>query len=131
MNRHSVDVDPSVPQVNFPLDTIKTRLQTDSLSNPKYRSSAHCVWKVTQQECTFFELYRGLSLCLARAIPGSAVQFFVFESCFRTFSEPGLFLAKIQNWPSMAELIQSAPERPIPRALQRINSTLIRKSLGT
>ncbi|GAQ79652.1 Mitochondrial substrate carrier family protein [Klebsormidium nitens] len=71
--------------VNYPLDAIKTRLQTDSLIQPKYRGSADCVWKVTQHELGFFELYRGLSMCLARAIPGCAVQFFVFELVFRTF----------------------------------------------
>ena len=65
-------------QVGYPLDTIKSRLQTDSLRNPRFKSWLHCL-QITIQEDSPLGIFRGVSLCLARAIPGCAVQFLVFE----------------------------------------------------
>eukprot|EP00897_Mesotaenium_endlicherianum_P008282 jgi/Mesen1/7482/ME000039S06697 len=65
--------------VGFPFDTIKTRMQTDSLTHPRYRSFIHAGLQVLHEEGSWRELYRGLSACLLRAIPGSAVQFIMFE----------------------------------------------------
>ncbi|CAI7780780.1 unnamed protein product [Closterium sp. NIES-54] len=35
--------------IGFPFDTIKTRLQTDSLTHPRYRNSLHCAWHAAHQ----------------------------------------------------------------------------------
>ncbi|CAI7777675.1 unnamed protein product [Closterium sp. NIES-53] len=75
--------------IGFPFDTIKTRLQTDSLTHPRYRNSLHCAWHVLRHEASFSDLYRGVSACLARAIPGCAVQFFVFEAAHQFISQLG------------------------------------------
>ncbi|GJP50604.1 hypothetical protein CLOM_g9752 [Closterium sp. NIES-68] len=75
--------------LGFPFDTIKTRLQTDSLTHPRYRSSFHCTWHMLRHEASFLDLYRGVSACLARAIPGCAVQFFVFEAAHQFISQLG------------------------------------------
>jgi len=75
-------------QLGYPLDTIKSKLQTDSLASPKYKGSLHCAMRVTFHETTSVaDLFRGLSMCLARAIPGCAIQFFVFEFVFKALTD--------------------------------------------
>eukprot|EP00850_Spirogloea_muscicola_P012109 SM000077S21583 [mRNA] locus=s77:298802:299717:- [translate_table: standard] len=65
--------------VSYPFDTVKSRLQTDSLSVPRYRGPVHVVQQLLQDQGSMRELYRGLPACLFRAVPGSAIQFVVFE----------------------------------------------------
>lgn len=81
MNAELVSNSHFVFQLSFPFDTIKSKLQTDSLVSPRYRGSFHCLQKVLE-ECSILELYHGVSMCLLRAIPGGAVEFFVFELVF-------------------------------------------------
>ena len=66
-------------QVGYPFDTIKSRLQTDSLVLPRFKGPFHAVMRILRDEGSAKELYRGLTVCLVRAIPGSAAQFIVFE----------------------------------------------------
>eukprot|EP00245_Coleochaete_scutata_P018054 TRINITY_DN9205_c0_g2_i1.p1 TRINITY_DN9205_c0_g2~~TRINITY_DN9205_c0_g2_i1.p1 ORF type:complete len:115 (-),score=13.00 TRINITY_DN9205_c0_g2_i1:16-330(-) len=65
--------------VGYPFDTLKSRLQTDSLLLPRYRGPFHCLLSALREKKGLRELYSGLSVCLMRAVPGSAVQFIVFE----------------------------------------------------
>lgn len=60
------------------MDVIKTRMQTDSLTNPRYRGVVHCARTLVAEE-GFRSLFRGLSPCLVRAFPANAVAFYVFE----------------------------------------------------
>lgn len=69
----------SVTQASYPFDTVKSKIQTDSLIQPRYKNSVHCFQRTLREKGGWKELYKGLSLCLLRAIPGSAVQFIVFE----------------------------------------------------
>lgn len=85
--------------VSYPFDTLKSKLQTDSLVSPKYQGSMHCIRKVIFHESTISDLYHGLSMCLLRAIPGGAAEFFIFEVVF-------LFLYKGTNPAKFPELIK-------------------------
>lgn len=62
----------------YPIDVIKTRLQTDSDTRPRYRGMADCARKIVAAEGAG-ALYRGVGPCLARAFPANAVTFLVFE----------------------------------------------------
>ncbi|PVV02278.1 hypothetical protein BB560_003271 [Smittium megazygosporum] len=66
----------------FPVDVIKTRIQTDSFANPKYKSSLDCIRK-SIAESGFSGLYRGLTPCLIRAVPANAATFICFEYALR------------------------------------------------
>lgn len=72
--------------VGYPFDTVKSRLQTDSLTSPRFKGPLHAVMRILQDEGSILELYRGLSVCLIRAIPGSAAQFVVFEVIYSLLS---------------------------------------------
>eukprot|EP00128_Syssomonas_multiformis_P014277 Colp12_sorted_trinity150504_noHs@10216 len=63
----------------FPIDAVKTRLQTDSLSNPRYKGTLDCL-RVTLREEGLRGLFRGLSPCLVRAFPANAAAFAAFEA---------------------------------------------------
>jgi solute carrier family 25 (mitochondrial carnitine/acylcarnitine transporter), member 20/29 len=62
----------------YPVDVIKTRLQTDSDLNPRYRGILDCARQTIKTE-GFGALYRGVGPCLARAFPANGVTFLVFE----------------------------------------------------
>lgn len=62
----------------FPMDVIKTRIQADSIENPRYRNVVHCARLIVREEGVK-SLFRGLSPCLVRAFPANAVAFYVFE----------------------------------------------------
>eukprot|EP00271_Cylindrocystis_brebissonii_P017964 TRINITY_DN4898_c0_g1_i1.p1 TRINITY_DN4898_c0_g1~~TRINITY_DN4898_c0_g1_i1.p1 ORF type:complete len:255 (+),score=44.21 TRINITY_DN4898_c0_g1_i1:456-1220(+) len=72
--------------VSYPFDTMKSRLQTDSLSLPRFKGPFHAFIRIWEDEGSLRELYRGLSVCLVRAIPGSAAQFIVFELVYTFLS---------------------------------------------
>jgi hypothetical protein len=60
------------------MDVIKTRMQADSLHNPRYRGVAHCASLIVREE-GLRNMFRGLSPCLLRAFPANAAAFYVFE----------------------------------------------------
>lgn len=63
----------------FPIDMIKTKIQTDSLQNPAYKSMKDCFQKVYQAN-GLRGLYKGLAPCLFRAVPANSVTFIAFEA---------------------------------------------------
>lgn len=62
----------------YPVDYIKTKLQTDNDMNPKYRGIMDCVRKTVRSE-GIAGLYKGVGPCLARAFPANGITFLVFE----------------------------------------------------
>ena len=62
----------------FPVDLVKSRMQADSLENPRFRGFLHCV-QLTYQEVGWRGFYRGLFPCLVRAFPVNAASFMAFE----------------------------------------------------
>eukprot|EP01132_Coremiostelium_polycephalum_P008027 gene8027-9872_t len=64
----------------YPLDVIKTRIQTQpDTQPPQYTSVLQCAKKIYKTE-GFNVFYRGFSATILRAFPTSAVNFFVYES---------------------------------------------------
>ena len=78
-------------QVGYPFDTLKSRLQTDSLTHPRYKRAVHAVLPAFRDRQSLKELYTGLPVCLIRAIPGSAVQFLVFVIVYGLLSAMTFF----------------------------------------
>mmetsp|Transcript_1620 Transcript_1620/g.4280 ORF Transcript_1620/g.4280 Transcript_1620/m.4280 type:complete len:278 (-) Transcript_1620:1054-1887(-) len=68
----------------YPTDVIKTKIQTDSESAPRYRGIADCTRQLFRQG-GWGALYRGVGPCLARAVPANAVCFLVYELCAERF----------------------------------------------
>lgn len=62
----------------FPIDNIKTRLQSDNLTTPKYKGFFDCFAK-TVKEGGVKNLYRGLLPCALRSMPANAAGFALFE----------------------------------------------------
>ncbi len=65
--------------VIFPVDTIKSRMQTDDLYNPKYRSALHCYRVTVASDGGHRALWRGLTPCLMRAFLANALAFNVLN----------------------------------------------------
>lgn len=63
----------------FWIDLIKTKLQSDSLTNPRYKSNYDCLYQ-TLKESGIRGLYRGIVPALLRAFPVSAAYVAGFES---------------------------------------------------
>lgn len=62
----------------YPMDMIKTVIQTDSDTSPRFRGMSHCIRELVSKE-GFGALYRGVTPCLIRAVPANAVCFIVYE----------------------------------------------------
>lgn len=60
------------------MDLVKTLIQTDSETNPKYRGFFDCVRQVVRAEGVR-GLYKGIGPCLARAFPANAVTLLAYE----------------------------------------------------
>eukprot|EP01113_Clastostelium_recurvatum_P011451 TRINITY_DN15830_c0_g1_i1.p1 TRINITY_DN15830_c0_g1~~TRINITY_DN15830_c0_g1_i1.p1 ORF type:complete len:315 (+),score=61.86 TRINITY_DN15830_c0_g1_i1:121-945(+) len=58
----------------YPPDTIKVRLQTQSLTNPRYSSAIHCLFKMVREE-GLVSLFRGMSTPLFSRAIINAVSF--------------------------------------------------------
>ncbi|PVU97509.1 hypothetical protein BB561_000515 [Smittium simulii] len=67
----------------FPIDAIKTKIQTDAFAaNARYKSTLDCLTS-TLKSGGVAGLYRGLSPCLLRAAPANAATFICFEYAMR------------------------------------------------
>ena len=60
----------------YPIDYVKTLIQSDSLAKPKYRGAMDCALREKKKGVAVF--YRGFGIMMARA---AIVNMFVF-SCF-------------------------------------------------
>ncbi|GAB5364827.1 hypothetical protein AAMO2058_001003700 [Amorphochlora amoebiformis] len=63
----------------YPLDTVKTRIQADSIVNPKYRSMLDCFAKTVAREGVG-ALYSGFLACILRTVPVNAGFFWAYET---------------------------------------------------
>lgn len=62
----------------YPVDYVKTMLQTDSISQPKYAGFLDCVRKTAKKHGPA-ALFRGIGPALARSFPACAVTFVAYE----------------------------------------------------
>jgi len=62
----------------YPLDSVKTKIQFDSFTKPRFTSIVDCIVQ-TKNEGGIPNFYRGLVPCLLRAGPVNAGGFFTFE----------------------------------------------------
>jgi solute carrier family 25 (mitochondrial carnitine/acylcarnitine transporter), member 20/29 len=69
----------------YPIDAIKSKIQADSLSNPKYFGSLDCVKKTLAAEGVA-GLYKGFWTCMLRAFPVNAFTFLVYEVSMKLIS---------------------------------------------
>lgn len=67
--------------LTYPLDYIKTLIQTDNLDNRKYKGLIDCFNQRKHDGIKSF--YRGYGVCMLRSIPVNAGGFFVFELVMR------------------------------------------------
>ena len=68
----------------YPIDFIKTTIQTDSLSNPKYNGIMD-VFSQKMKEGGLKTFYKGYTVCLMRAVPVNSGGFLAFEMALRMF----------------------------------------------
>ena len=76
---------------SYPMDVVKTRMQTQSLTHPAYKSTWHCM-QVTVKREGARALFRGFGATVFQAFPVSAVTFGVYELvllAFKRHSESG------------------------------------------
>jgi ornithine carrier protein len=63
----------------YPADTIKSKMQTNSVINPNEKTDFISAAKTIYKYNGLRGFYRGLSITLVRAIPSNAVIFFTYE----------------------------------------------------
>lgn len=61
----------------FPIDLLKSKLQSDSWESPKYKNLVDCYAQTKKNGIGGF--YQGIGPCLLRAMPVNAITFLVFE----------------------------------------------------
>lgn len=66
----------------YPVDVVKSRLQTQSLETPQFKSFGHCASQLYRQEGAAI-FVRGLAPTLLRAFPLNAVTFSFYELSMR------------------------------------------------
>jgi solute carrier family 25 carnitine/acylcarnitine transporter 20/29 len=64
--------------INFPIDTVKSIMQSDSLRMPAYRNSWHCFCTVTKEQ-GFLVLWKGFTPAIFRAFPLNAVTLCMYD----------------------------------------------------
>lgn len=70
----------------YPLDVIKSKLQVDSYTNPRYKGIIDCGRQVAASEGVK-GLFRGFMPALARSFPANAVCFAVYEATKSTINK--------------------------------------------
>jgi solute carrier family 25 carnitine/acylcarnitine transporter 20/29 len=70
--------------IGFPVDVTKTRIQADSLSNPKFSGLVDCV-RQNYRENGLKGFYKGFGPCMLRAAPVNAGNFIVYENTMKYF----------------------------------------------
>jgi hypothetical protein len=68
--------------LTYPNDVLRRRLQMDGAdgARPRYRGYLDCALQIVRSE-GWGGLYRGLGVCMVRAVPNTGVQFMVYEGC--------------------------------------------------
>ncbi|XP_073972746.1 solute carrier family 25 member 45-like isoform X4 [Rhodnius prolixus] len=67
----------------MPMDVVKSRMQADNLSNPKYKGVVDCLLKSYQEEGRSIFM-KGMWVTVLRAFPTNATTFAVFQLCLET-----------------------------------------------
>ena len=67
----------------YPIDLLKSRIQSDSIINPKYNGTYDCLVKTLQEE-GYRTFFRGYLSCLLRAFPVNIGLFLGFELAMKT-----------------------------------------------
>uniref|UniRef100_T1HQQ0 Uncharacterized protein n=1 Tax=Rhodnius prolixus TaxID=13249 RepID=T1HQQ0_RHOPR len=65
------------------MDVVKSRMQADNLSNPKYKGVVDCLLKSYQEEGRSIFM-KGMWVTVLRAFPTNATTFAVFQLCLET-----------------------------------------------
>lgn len=65
----------------YPIDYVKTLLQTDNMAKPKYSGMLDCFRQRSADG--FKSFFRGYTVCMMRSVPVNAGGFFVFEMAMR------------------------------------------------
>jgi len=82
--------------VGHPFDTLKVRLQTDDLRNPKYKGTLHCLSDTIRKE-SWRGLYKGIMPPMAGVAAVNAIAFGVYGAVQRRLDNPetltSLFMA--------------------------------------
>ena len=68
--------------VAYPVDLIKTKMQTDNLCTRKYPNMVTTIQKILE-EGGVKGFYKGYGVCILRAIPVNSGGFLVFEAMMR------------------------------------------------
>lgn len=66
----------------YPIDVVKSRLQTDSLSNPQYKNMRDCIGKMYKANGVG-GFFKGFAPTILRAAPANAATFYAFELTMR------------------------------------------------
>jgi solute carrier family 25 carnitine/acylcarnitine transporter 20/29 len=80
----------------FPIDVVKTKIQVDSFSSPKFKSMMDCIQK-THKTNGLVGFYKGFSPCLLRAIPANGATFLAYEAASQllSFTKESMFKSSI------------------------------------
>ncbi len=71
---------------NIPIDVIKSRMQSDDLTNPRYRSMSDC-WVKSYREEGWRVFCRGLPVICLRAFPSNAVTLAVYSTSYHLLKD--------------------------------------------
>lgn len=63
---------------SFPIDVVKSKMQADSLSSPRYKGALDCA-RQTFREGGVKAFFKGFTPCFLRAAPVNAATFVAFE----------------------------------------------------
>jgi len=76
----------------FPVDVMKTKMQTDNLQNPQYKSAIDCARK-TYNKVGLKGFFNGFAPCMLRAVPVNGGVFALYEMLFRLITGKTVFLS--------------------------------------
>ncbi|KAL4471129.1 hypothetical protein ABPG72_006510 [Tetrahymena utriculariae] len=74
----------------YPIDTIKSRIQTDNFVNPKYNGIVDGFRKTIKAQ-GFASLYKGYGITFVRGIPVNAASFLIFENVKALIEENAMY----------------------------------------
>lgn len=72
--------------VVFPVDTVKSVMQADSLTNPRFSGALDCARQL-YKEGGPARFVRGITPSLLRSFPANAVTFVAFETCMSALNK--------------------------------------------
>ncbi|KAK4315013.1 hypothetical protein Pmani_013737 [Petrolisthes manimaculis] len=113
--------------IGHPLDTVKVRLQTQDVNNPKFRGTWHCLTETAKKE-SVRGLYKGMSSPMAGVAFVNAIIFGVHGNMSKHMKEPDSIKSQVLCG-SAAGLCQSIVASPMELVKTRLQ--LQTESCGT